>query len=155
MSAVRFRLNGAPFEASGEGRLIDAIRDEAGLTGAKIGCEIGRCGACMVWIDGEPANACLIPLWRLESAQVTTPEGLDSDPVAQIVRAALGQENAFQCGYCAPGLVMSLVAALRANPGLDEPGLREALIGHLCRCTGYHSILRGALRAAERLRSPI
>lgn len=155
MSAVRFRLNGAPCEARGDVRLIDFVRDDAGLTAAKVGCDIGRCGACMVWIDGEPANACLVPIWRLEGAEVTTPEGLDGDPLADVVRAALTQENAFQCGYCAPGLVMSLAAALRADPALDEQGLRAALVGHLCRCTGYHSILRGALCAAKRLRSVI
>ena len=151
MSAVRFRLNGSGCEAPAEGatRLIDVLRESCGLTGAKIGCEIGRCGACMVWIDGEPANACLVPVWRLEGAEVTTPEGLDGDPLAGLVRAALAQENAFQCGYCAPGLVMSLVAALRDDPNIDEQGLRVALVGHICRCTGYHSILRGALSAAE------
>lgn len=154
MTSVRFRLNGAPREAEAESgrRLVDLVREDCGLMAVKIGCEIGRCGACMVWIDGEPANACLVPAWRLEGVEVTTPEGLDGDPLADLVRAALAQENAFQCGYCAPGLVMSLVAALRAHPDIDEASLRAALVGHICRCTGYHSILRGALRAAERLR---
>ena len=154
MSVVSFRLNGElrEIESVGATRLIDALRESFDLRSAKIACDIGRCGACMVWLDGEPANACLVPLWRLEGAEITTPEGLDDDPLARLVREALAAENAFQCGYCAPGLVMSLVAALRENSWLDEDGLRAALVGHICRCTGYHSILRGALRAAELLR---
>jgi len=108
-----------------------------------------------VWIDGRPANACLVPVWRLDGVEVTTPEGLDADPLAGVVCKALADENAFRCGYCAPGLVMSLTSALRANPGVDERGPRAALVGHICRCKGYHSILRGALCAVERLRSSI
>jgi carbon-monoxide dehydrogenase small subunit len=149
MSAVRFILNGEPCEAPGEMRLIDFLRDWRGLTAAKIGCDIGRCGACMVWVDQAPANACLVPVWRLEDRRVTSPEGLDGDPLTECVRRALAEENAFQCGYCAPGFVMTLTAALREDPGLDEAALRAALAGNICRCTGYHSILRGALRAAS------
>lgn len=149
MSRVQFRLNGQEREAAADdARLVDHLRDRCGLTAVKIGCDIGRCGACMVAVDGEPANACLVPMWRLQGADVVTPEGLDGDPLAALVRQGLAEENAFQCGYCAPGLTMSLVALLRADASVDEAQLSAALVGHICRCTGYHSILRGAMRAA-------
>jgi carbon-monoxide dehydrogenase small subunit len=151
--SVRLLVNGEACEAAEEGRLVDWLRDALGLTAVKIGCEIGRCGACMVGLEGEPVNACLVPMWRLDGKSVVTPEGLDGDLLAEAVRRALAEENAFQCGYCAPGLTMSLVALLRESPDIDEAGLRAGLVGHICRCTGYHSILRGALRAGEYVRA--
>jgi carbon-monoxide dehydrogenase small subunit len=153
--AVSFRLNGEErsLMAPADRRLIDLLRDDMALTGVKKGCGVGRCGACTVLLDGAPANACLLMLWQLEARDVVTPEGLDETADAGIVRAALAGENAFQCGYCAPGIVMALLALLRAQPDADEAEIRAGLEGNICRCTGYHSILRGALRAAEALRT--
>ena len=150
---VVLRLNGERCEASAEDapRLIDLLRDRLGLTAAKIACETGRCGACMTLIDGRPVNACLTPTWRLDGADVVTPEGLDAIPEARIVRAALAEENAFQCGYCAPGFVISLTALFVASPEAGEDAIRAALAGNICRCTGYHSIMRAALNAGPRL----
>jgi carbon-monoxide dehydrogenase small subunit len=153
--AVSFRLNGEPrgLMAPADRRLVDLLRDDLALVGTKKGCAVGRCGACTVLLDGRPANACLLMLWQLEGHDVVTPEGLDADPDAAIVRTALASANAFQCGYCAPGFVAALVALLRENREAGEAEIRAALEGNICRCTGYHSILRGAVRAAEALRA--
>ncbi|MDN2579568.1 (2Fe-2S)-binding protein [Aquibium sp. ELW1220] len=152
--AVSFRLNGEErsLMAAADRRLIDVLRDDMVLTGAKEGCGVGRCGACTVLLDGEPANACLLMLWQFEGRDVVTPEGLDAETDAAILREALAAENAFQCGYCAPGFVMALLSLLRRNPDANEADIRAGLEGNICRCTGYHSILRGARAAAEALR---
>ena len=152
--AASFRLNGEPrsLMAPAERRLVDVLRDDLSLVGAKKGCSIGRCGACTVLLDGRPANACLLMLWQLEGRDIVTPEGLDEDADVAILRAALASENAFPCGYCAPVFVMSLLALLREHPEAGDVDIREALEGNVCRCTGYHSILRGANAAAEALR---
>ena len=152
-SLVRFTVNGAPVsvEASGLVRLSEVLRERLGLVASKVGCGVGRCGACIVLVDAEPTNACLVMAQRLDGVDVVTPEGVDRYPEARVLKQALAEENAFQCGYCAPGFVMSLTALLRACPNPDDARVRAALEGNLCRCTGYHSILRGAFRAAERL----
>ncbi|WP_187969096.1 (2Fe-2S)-binding protein [Aquibium microcysteis] len=151
--AVTIRLNGEPRNllAPADRRLIDCLRDDLALVGAKKGCAVGRCGACTVLLDGEPANACLLMLWQLDARDVVTPEGLDADEDAVILREALAAENAFQCGYCAPGFVMALLALLRRDPLASDADIRAGLEGNICRCTGYHSIIRGARRAAEAL----
>lgn len=154
-TAVTFNLNGKTrrVQAPADSRLIDLLRDELGLTAAKKACGIGRCGSCTVLLDELPANACLLMLWQLDGRDVVTPEGLDALPEAEIVRAALAAENAFQCGYCAPGFSTALTALLRDNPEAGEADIRAALEGNICRCTGYHSIIRGALAAAGALRA--
>lgn len=153
--AVTFRLNGEPRSllAPVDRRLIDVLRDDLAFTGVKKGCSVGRCGACTVLLDGRPANACLLMLWQLEGRDIVTPEGLDDDAEAAMLREALAMENAFQCGYCAPGFVTALLALLRERPDADEAEIRTGLEGNICRCTGYHSILRGACAAAEALRA--
>ena len=153
--AIGYRLNGRAESAAGppERRLLDILREDHGLTAAKPGCGIGRCGACLVLLDGRPVNACLVMAFRLEGADVVSPEGLDALPETATVRAALIAQNAVQCGYCAPGLTVALVALLRADPTPDETALRAALAGNLCRCTGYASILRGAREAVRRLQA--
>lgn len=155
MSGRRYRLNGQEhgFDGPADMRLLDILREEHGLVAAKSGCGIGRCGACIVLVDGRPANACLVMGYRLEGVEIVTAEGLDALPEAQAVRDALVAANAFQCGYCAAGFTVSLVALLRREPDADEAAIRAALAGNLCRCTGYASILRGALEAVDRLRS--
>ena len=151
---VCYRLNGRAESVAGppERRLLDILREDHGLTAAKPGCGIGRCGACLVLLDGRPVNACLVMAFRLDGTEVISPEGLDALPETATVRAALIAGNAVQCGYCAPGLTVALVALLRADPDPDEASLRAALAGNLCRCTGYTSILRGAREAIRKLR---
>jgi carbon-monoxide dehydrogenase small subunit len=152
---ISLTLNGLMQNMEGrpDARLIDLLRDERQLTASKSACGIGRCGACTVLLDGLPANACLLMLWQLDGRDILTPEGLDAMPEAGIILAALAEENAFQCGYCAPGFSMVLVALLREKPDAGEPEIRAALEGNICRCTGYHSIIRGALAAADLLRA--
>ena len=154
---VGYRLNGRAESVEGppDRRLLDILREDHGLTAAKPGCGIGRCGACLVLLDGRPVNACFVMAFRLDGAEVVSPEGLDALPETGEVRAGLIAQNAVQCGYCAPGVTVALVALLRADPDPDEARLRAALAGNLCRCTGYTSILRGAREAIRKLRVEI
>jgi len=177
MHRLQFTLNGVRSRcvAPAGRRLVDLLRDDFGLTATRAACGIGRCGACMVLWNGRPINACLLMAWQIGDAEIITAEGLDALPEARIVKAALTEENAFQCGYCAPGFVVMLTALLREytqartpgswdatgitneramareRPWPDEHDIRRALAGNICRCTGYLSILRGALRAVELL----
>ncbi len=152
---VSFRLNGCDqvIDVVPDMRLSDILREEIGLAASKIGCGIGRCGACTLLMNGQAVNGCLVMAWQLQGAEITSPEGLHDLETATIVMAALTEENAFQCGYCAPGFVMALTALFIANPQPAEPEILTALEGNICRCTGYHSIMRGALNAADRLRA--
>ncbi|MCD2172440.1 (2Fe-2S)-binding protein [Rhizobium sp. C4] len=148
---IGFTLNGEAraITCPPETPLVTLLRDNMAMTATKEACSIGRCGACLVLIDGKTANACLTMAFQLEGATVITTEGLDADPLAATIRKALAAENAFQCGYCAPGFVMALVALLKENPSPSEDDIRKGLEGNICRCTGYHSIIRGALSAAR------
>ena len=151
MTEIRFRLNGKERRADvpADRRLIDVLREDLNATATKKACGIGRCGACMVLRNDVPVNSCLLMMWQVEGAEIVTPEGLHALPDSAFVRQGLTEENAFQCGYCAPGFTMTLTALLRENTDPSEAEIREALSGNLCRCTGYHSIIRGAFRAAE------
>jgi carbon-monoxide dehydrogenase small subunit len=153
MTDLDFSLNGTAVHCvvPPDRRLVDILREEFGLTAARAACDIGRCGACMVLSDGRPVNSCLLMAWQVGGSDVVTVEGLDALPEARVVKAALIEENAFQCGYCAPGFVVTLTALLRETPGAGDAEIRRALAGNICRCTGYHSILRGAIRAARML----
>ena len=150
-----FRLNGAErtLDVAPETRLSEILRDLLWLTASKVACGIGRCGACSVLMNGKPVNACLVMAWQIEGADIVSPEGFDILPETRIVRQALSEENAFQCGYCAPGFVTVLVSLLHNDPVADMSQIKAALEGNICRCTGYHSILRGAQAAAEAVRA--
>lgn len=150
---LHFSLNGVRRRcgAPPERRLAAILRDDFGLTAARSACAIGRCGACIVLWNGRAINSCLVMAWQLDGAEIVTAEGLDAIPEARPVKVGLVEENAFQCGYCAPGFVVTLTALLREHPTADEPEIRRALAGNICRCTGYHSIVRGALRAVALL----
>ena len=152
---ITFRLNGAARQADvpPETRLAEILREELAVTGAKIACGVGRCGACTLMMDGRIVNGCLVMAWQADGAEIVSPEGLDAIPESRLVKAALSEENAFQCGYCAPGFTMALTALFCENPGAGEEDIRDALEGNICRCTGYHSIIRGALAAADRIRA--
>jgi aerobic-type carbon monoxide dehydrogenase small subunit (CoxS/CutS family) len=151
---VRFRLNGTEqsLQAAADTRLIDLLRERFGLMAAKAACRIGRCGSCLVLVDGQAVNSCLLMAWQLDGADIVSPEGLDALPEARAVRAAVVSEVAFQCGYCAPGFTVALTALFRRDPDADEEAIRAALAGNLCRCTGYLSILRGAATARDEIR---
>ena len=148
-----FHLNGEvrSLDVSAETRLAEILRDQLGLVATKIGCGIGRCGACTVLMNGRAVNSCLVMAWQLPDAEIFSPEGIDVFEVARIVKTALAEENAFQCGYCAPGFVMALTALFLERPAAAQADIVAALEGNICRCTGYQSIIRGALNAAARL----
>lgn len=142
---MRFTVNGrvVEIEVPATRRLLDILRVDLGLTGSKPGCEIGRCGACTVWLDGVPVNACLVLAMRLDGRDVTTVEHLDAD---DFVAQALAEEGGLQCGYCTPGLLMTLRWLCAADPRPTVAEAEELLSGHLCRCTGYGGIKRAVAR---------
>ncbi|WP_207952102.1 (2Fe-2S)-binding protein [Paenibacillus turpanensis] len=132
-------------------RLIDLLRGELALTGTKLSCEIGRCGSCMVLLDGKPVNSCLTMAYQCDGKRVTTIEGLAEGEQLHPVQEAFLQEGGFQCGYCTSGMVISTAALLDAVPNPDQEQVLEALSGNLCRCTGYGSILRAVGTACTRV----
>jgi 2-furoyl-CoA dehydrogenase 2Fe-2S iron sulfur subunit len=152
---VRFTLNGRAVAADAAPRMLltDFLRHDLGMTGVHVGCEHGVCGACTIEIDGAPARACLTLAVQIDGASLRTVEALAPEPGRlSILQEAFRRHHALQCGFCTPGILMSLDGYLRDHPGADETMLREHLGGHLCRCTGYVPIVAAALDAARRLR---
>ncbi|SFI33179.1 carbon-monoxide dehydrogenase small subunit [Paenibacillus sp. UNC496MF] len=158
----RCTVNGAgvSLEVTADKRLLAILRDDLALTGTKRSCEIGRCGACMVLLDGKPVNACLTMAYQCDGRAVTTIEGLSgakagvSGASAELhpVQRAFLEEGGYQCGYCTPGMIVAVTALLRDNPRPDEDEIEEALSGNLCRCTGYGGIVRSVKRAIDQWR---
>jgi CO/xanthine dehydrogenase Mo-binding subunit/aerobic-type carbon monoxide dehydrogenase small subunit (CoxS/CutS family) len=146
---IAFTLNGAPMEVAAPGfaPLSDTLREWLGLTGTKLGCEAGDCGACTVLIDGAEACACLVPTAQAAGAEVLTIEA--EDPLLDRLRTAFLAAGAAQCGICTPGMIMAAAALLRRDPAPDEAAAMEAISGVLCRCTGYRQILAAVLAAAR------
>ncbi|MCA0044951.1 (2Fe-2S)-binding protein [Celeribacter litoreus] len=149
---IRFSLNGTPAEIAPDAMLLTHLREALGATDTKVGCEIGRCGACTILHNGAPMNACLLMGWQVEGAEITTIAGIASVPAGEVLVRAMEIENGFQCGYCAPGVMMSLVGLLSRDAAPSDDMIEEALEGNICRCTGYHSILRGAKLARDMLK---
>lgn len=145
---VSFDLNGATVQcrSAPTRRLLSLLREDFGLTGAKPGCEIGRCGACMVWLDDTPANACLVMAWQLQGRRVTTIEAVAQRPDSAPVRQALAECGGLQCGYCTPGFVMTLTHLYQQQPRPSAREATELLCGNLCRCTGYGGMQRAVVR---------
>jgi aerobic-type carbon monoxide dehydrogenase small subunit (CoxS/CutS family) len=131
-------------------RLLAVLRDDLALTGAKLGCGEGACGACAVLLDGSPVVSCLVPVGCVEGRAVTTIEGLAND-AAQLQRAFV-EEDALQCGFCTPGQIVSATALLAATPAPSREEIRAAMAGNLCRCGAYPKIERAILRASEQAR---
>jgi 2-furoyl-CoA dehydrogenase 2Fe-2S iron sulfur subunit len=154
--AVAFTLNGRRVEGEAEPRMLltDFLRHRLGATGTHVGCEHGVCGACTVQIDGEPSRACLTLAVQVDGADIRTVEGLAPAPERlSVLQESFRAHHGLQCGFCTPGILMSLDALLRDRPDASEDDIREQLSGHLCRCTGYVSIMKAALHAAEQLRT--
>ena len=152
---VAFKLNGRAASGLAEPRMLlsDFIRHVLGATGTHVGCEHGVCGACTVQIDGVPARSCLAFAGQVDGADIRTVEGLAPAPDRlSPLQNAFRENFALQCGFCTPGILMSLDALLRKRPDADELEVREYLSGHLCRCTGYTSIVKAALAAARQRR---
>ncbi len=150
---VRTTVNGTPcvFDAHPGERLVDILR-AAGLTGTKHGCGSGECGACVVLLDGEPVNSCLVLIPRVEGRSITTIEGLGSPTKPHPIQEAFADVGAVQCGYCTPGMVLSALALLGRTLEPSYEDVVDALDGNLCRCTGYVKIIDAVMRAAARMR---
>ena len=129
--------------------LLDLIRDDLGLTGTKRGCDLGACGACAVLLDGRPVNACLVLAVEAAGQEIVTIEAIASGGKLHPVQEAFVQQGAVQCGFCTPGLVVTVKALLDERPNASESEIREAISGNICRCTGYVKVL-DAVRAAAR-----
>lgn len=150
--AITLTLNGRRRTGSAEPRMLltDFLRHELGATGTHVGCEHGVCGACTVRLDGEAVRACLTLAVQADGRRVDTVEGLagDSDGLSPL-QQAFRRHHALQCGFCTPGILMSLDHFLSEKPDAKEADIREMLSGHLCRCTGYTGIVRAAIEAAR------
>jgi len=129
--------------------LLHTLRDQLGLTGTKNGCEAGECGACTVLVNGEPVNSCLVLAVELDGREITTIEGLSSDGKLTPLQQAFADLNAVQCGYCTPGMLMAATALLRRNPKPTTEDIQKALVGNLCRCTGYQRIIDAIMEASH------
>ena len=150
---IELTVNGETRRSSADVRmtLADFLRDELELTGTHVGCEHGVCGACTVLVDGVSVRSCLMLAVQAGGHAVTTIEGVADGDNFHPVQQGFYECHSFQCGFCTPGFVMTTMELLADEPGIDEAGIREALSGNICRCTGYESIVEGVKRAAELL----
>ncbi len=148
---LRLRVNGAAYELEVEPRLllVHALRDQLGLTGTHVGCDTSNCGACTVHLDGRAVKSCTVLALQADGAEVTTIEGLGRDGELHPVQEAFWNDHGLQCGYCTPGMIMAAAALLAENPNPSEEEVRHTLEGNLCRCTGYHNIVKAVLDAAR------
>jgi len=148
---VRLVVNGDERELQVEPRLllVHALRDELGLTGTHIGCDTSNCGACTVHLDGQAVKSCTVLAVQADGAQVTTIEGLGTLDALHPVQEAFWEHHGLQCGYCTPGMIMAAADLLERVPDPTEEQVRHALEGNLCRCTGYHNIVKAVLSAAR------
>ena len=133
--------------------LVDFLRNQLRLTGTHVGCDTSQCGACVVHVEGLAVKSCTMLAAQEQGAHVTTIEGLESQGALHPVQEAFRAEHGLQCGFCTPGMIMSAVALLRRNPAPTEEQVREGLEGNICRCTGYHNIVKAILSAATHLRT--
>ena len=148
---VNVVVNGAPTKHEVEARtlLVQYLREVVGLTGTNIGCDSTSCGACTVLLDGESVKSCTVLALQADGTDVTTIEGLATGDGLHPVQQAFHEQHALQCGFCTPGFVLATVSLLRESPRPSEEEIRHALEGNLCRCTGYHNIVRAVEAAAE------
>jgi carbon-monoxide dehydrogenase small subunit len=151
MTKVALTVNGSRREADVEPRQLLAyfLRNELGLTGTNVGCDTSSCGACTVLLDGESVKSCTVFAVQADGSEVTTVEGIAQGGELHPVQQAFHEAHALQCGYCTPGFVMATISLLQENPDPSEEEIRLGLEGNLCRCTGYHNVVR-AVQAAAR-----
>jgi aerobic carbon-monoxide dehydrogenase small subunit len=151
---VRLKVNGIDHELEVEPRLllVHALRDQLGLTGTHVGCDTSNCGACTIHLDGRAVKSCTLLAVQADGAELTTIEGLGSEGDLHPLQEAFWNDHGLQCGFCTPGMIMSAAALLAEQPDPSEDEVRHALDGNLCRCTGYHNIVRAVLDAAAAAR---
>jgi len=149
-SAVTITVNGEPRTAEVEPRtlLVHLLREHLNLTGTHVGCDTSNCGACTVWLDGEAVKSCTLLAVQADGREVTTIEGISENGELHPMQRAFHEHHALQCGYCTPGMVMTAIKLLEANPAPTDEEIRHGLEGNLCRCTGYENIV-AAVRAAS------
>jgi aerobic carbon-monoxide dehydrogenase small subunit len=151
---ISLRVNGQTHRLFAEPRrlLSDVLREDCGLTGTHVGCEHGVCGACTILVDGAPTRSCLLYAVQAQGNDITTIEAFGAGGKLSPVQQALHEEHGLQCGFCTPGIVVTMEAWLAKNADPTEAEIREALSGNLCRCTGYHNIVVAIAKVAERRR---
>jgi carbon-monoxide dehydrogenase small subunit len=153
---VSVTVNGAAATHDVEPRLllVHYLREVRGLTGTNVGCDTSSCGACTVLVHGESVKSCTMLAVQADGEEITTIEGLANGTELHPMQQAFHENHALQCGYCTPGMVMAAVSLLEENTDLDEAGVREGLEGNLCRCTGYHNIVKAVMAAAGAMGGP-
>ncbi len=151
---VRLTVNGVAREGRCEPRklLVDFLREDLGLTGTHVGCEHGICGACTILVNGQAARSCIMLAVQANGAELTTVEGLAQDGVLHPLQEAFREHHGLQCGFCTPGMLLTALDLLRTNPAPTEAEIREGISAVLCRCTGYHGIVKAVEAAARRMR---
>lgn len=151
---VRMTLNGKEVEATVEPRtlLSDFLRQQLGMTGTHVGCDTSQCGACVIHVNGRSVKSCTMLAVQAMVPEVTTIEGLGSPDNLHPMQAAFREHHGLQCGFCTPGMVMSAVDLLKNNPDPSEEEIRQHLEGNICRCTGYHNIVKAVQAAAQAMR---
>lgn len=149
---VQMTVNGEEASADVEARtlLVEFLREHIALTGTHVGCDTSQCGACVVHVDGQAIKSCTIFAAQCEGSTVVTIEGLSDGDTLHPMQEAFRDNHGLQCGFCTPGMVMAAVDIVARHPHLDEPIVRRELEGNLCRCTGYHNIVKSVLAAADR-----
>jgi carbon-monoxide dehydrogenase small subunit len=149
--SVTLNVNGVEHHLEVEPRLllVHALRDRLGLTGTHVGCDTSNCGACTVHVDGRPVKSCTLLAVQADGANVTTIEGMGTVDNLHPLQEAFWNDHGLQCGYCTPGMIMAAAGLLDRNPNPTEDEVRHALEGNLCRCTGYHNIVKAVLDAAK------
>jgi len=154
MPTVSLAINGRRVSAQVEGRtlLVELLRDSLRLTGTHVGCDTSQCGACTVHVDGKSVKSCSMLALEAEGREVTTVEGLARGQELHPLQRAFNEHHGLQCGFCTPGMLMSAADLLRRNPDPSELEIRHGLEGNLCRCTGYHNIVKAVQAAARELR---
>ena len=133
--------------------LVEVLRERLGLTGTHVGCDTSQCGACVVHMNGSAVKSCTVLAGQADGAEVTTIEGIGNPDELHPMQAAFRENHALQCGFCTPGMIMSAIDLVQKSDGLDEQGVRDGLEGNLCRCTGYHNIVKAVLAAQDDMRS--
>ncbi|HEX5079149.1 MAG TPA: (2Fe-2S)-binding protein [Geminicoccaceae bacterium] len=156
MPSVSMTINGQSVTRDVEPRtlLVELLRQDLGLTGTHVGCDTSQCGACVVHVDGKSVKSCTMLALQAEGRQITTIEGLARNGELHPMQAAFREHHALQCGFCTPGMIMSAIDLLQHNPRPSEREIREWLEGNLCRCTGYHNIVKAISAAAEAMAQP-
>jgi len=153
VSQVRITVNGKAYQNEVEPRLllVQYLRDVLGLTGTHIGCDTSQCGACTVHVNGEAVKSCTVFAVQANGTSIMTIEGLAKDGELHPVQQGFWEEHGLQCGFCTPGMIMNVVQLLERNPNPSETEIRVALEGNLCRCTGYHNIVKAVQHAAKQM----